>query len=91
MATCKSCGARVFWLLTNVRKRMAIDWDPVRGGNVQIVESGGYREARVVEAEPGVLRHRAHFASCPAAKELRRKGPLPAERQADLFGKDRAS
>lgn len=62
------CGRGIWWAVTPAGKRMPLDCDPVDGGTVD-VSSG---KAVVVKGEPGVLRYRPHFASCPLAARFRK-------------------
>lgn len=72
MATCKSCGAEVWWKLTKNDKRMPVDPVPSDQGNVQLVgDLAIVLTAEQLEQNTGPL-HRSHFATCPEAKSHRR-------------------
>jgi hypothetical protein len=63
-----TCGRGIFWAVTVAGKRMPLECQPVPGGTVDL--STG--KAVVVKGEPGVLRYRAHFATCPDAAKFRK-------------------
>lgn len=73
---CQSCPALVFWAWTVNGKRMLVDAEPVRGGNLRI-EQRDHREplALVVSRHLafGQQLYQSHFASCRAATAHRRK------------------
>lgn len=82
--TCRSCGAPIRWERTSSGKRIPLDADPARGGNVDVVWIGGERvavvlgpaDAAAAEVDGHVL-YRAHFATCPDAATHRRRPPDP--------------
>ena len=64
------------WALTEAGKRMPLDPDPVDGGNIVLTreaESNGTPLAAYVPADPGVMRHVSHFATCPNADQHRKR------------------
>jgi len=70
ISECRSCGAPVYWAVTNTGRRMPVDSRPHPDGNLLLVEEKG--ELRVyVRANDGP-RYRPHFATCPHSKEWRR-------------------
>lgn len=75
---CRSCGAPIFWAKpVGGGSFMPIDADPVaEGGNIAIVD-GAAQVFRGTLLEPplpeGAPRYVSHFATCPDAKEWRRK------------------
>lgn len=76
MAACRSCGAPVVWVLTEGGNRMPVDPDPVEGGNIVLTrenESDGTPLAAYAKADPGVMRHVSHFATCPSAAQHRER------------------
>ncbi len=70
MATCKSCGAEIFWAKTTGGKNMPLDANPAMNGNIALDGD----TARVVEPDMGALdaRYTSHFATCPAASQHRK-------------------
>lgn len=64
---CRSCGARITWLLTSKGKSMPVDAEPAAGGNLQIGDDG---VVTVVKAGEGT--HVSHFATCPSAAAHRK-------------------
>lgn len=82
MNTCRSCGARIRWVVTTAGKRIPLDEDPVDGGNVLLHEAIDGREpiATVVGKSVGPSlfgddgpRYVSHFATCPDADQHRRR------------------
>jgi hypothetical protein len=76
MDKCRSCGAKVFWVITQKNKRMPVDPEPVENGNLEIHDQGQYRPPLAIYVSvkpPGVLRHISHFVTCPNAKAHRKK------------------
>jgi hypothetical protein len=78
VSQCSSCRAAIIWATTPRGKNISLDVAQVAGGNVEL-RSG---VAFVVKPEPGVVRYRSHFATCPNAGEhrqprLRREPPAP--------------
>lgn len=73
-AACKSCGARIVWVITAAGKKMPLDDRHHADGNV-LVKNGIAR----VYNDPdhpdlkakGVVRRRSHFATCPDASRWR--------------------
>lgn len=77
MSTCKSCGASIVWALSTGGKRIPIDVEPSRDGNVRLTFDDGAsteRIARVVQKGSLPDLHTSHFATCPQAAQHRRKG-----------------
>ena len=78
---CRTCGAPVIWLHTLSGREMPLDAEPVADGNLVIVNTGQSRyvvPAPKQAPEPDLfrapeLRYRSHFATCPHAKQHRRK------------------
>lgn len=87
MSRCRSCDAQVVWVeteatATKAGRRMPLDADPdqpsraLEVGNGNIVFIGkttgdGTQIVRYVATSAG--RHRSHFATCPKAKEHRKR------------------
>lgn len=77
-ASCKSCGAKVLWTITESGKRMPVDFDPHPEGDVQLTRGADEhgapawrsRYVRRGEPRPAVTR-RSHFATCPHASRHR--------------------
>lgn len=75
MSTCRSCGARITWLETDGGKKIPVDEDPVPYGNIVVIGGmahviGTRDVSELAFVEP---RYRSHFATCPQAKEWRRR------------------
>lgn len=73
MPECKSCKARILWVKTEKGGTMPLDEVPVAVGTISLVEG----VARVVPKEERESSPRlfftSHFATCPQAKQHRRK------------------
>lgn len=69
---CKSCGAKIIWIQTRRNKWIPVDYEPVfaKGGEKNVFRNDGkmYRSA-----PEGAEVYITHFATCPNAKEHRRK------------------
>lgn len=82
---CGSCGATIRWAITCQRKRMPIDPEPTRRGNVVLQPGTGPKGEdiayvlageRLAEAKAaGVELRTSHFATCPQAAEWRSANP----------------
>jgi hypothetical protein len=84
MSRCRSCDAPIRWAKTAAGKRMPLDVEPVRTGNVQLGHVGGEEVAIVVGPADAVAAQAAgheiytsHFATCPNAAAHRR-APSPS-------------
>lgn len=77
-ATCRSCGAGIWWTVTADGKKMPVDEEPVTdGGNVVLaLAPDGTLKSRVLkdseEAPEGHRLYKSHFATCPQRDEHRR-------------------
>lgn len=56
MTTCRSCGARIMFLLTAAGRRIPVNFDTVQPEDTHL----------------DLTRHIAHFATCPQAEHHRR-------------------
>lgn len=77
--SCKACGAPVMWVESvKNEKAMPIDPLPHPRGNVRLEALGSGLIAHVVpkSAPAPAKAYRSHFATCPAAGQLRRRGHL---------------
>jgi len=73
IATCKSCGARIYWCVTTTGKRMPVNATESASGNLLLeLQPGGELLARYVS--PGEGTHTSHFATCPHAAQHRGHG-----------------
>lgn len=80
-STCRSCGARLLWAITEKGRSIPLDRNPVPDGNIEIEEfEEGPPMSRVVsrqrELSPGLFpatRYKSHFATCPEASQHRRR------------------
>jgi len=80
MSGCRSCPARVRWVLTETGARMPLNWDPDPAGNVVRVTTDDGPRARVLgPAElaklPAGRRFMPHWATCPGAANHRKAKP----------------
>lgn len=73
-ATCRSCHAPIWWLVTEAGKRMPVNPTPDPSGNLA-VKGCGFLGFRVLKADEdlaaGETRHVSHFATCPSADKHR--------------------
>ena len=82
MSTCKSCGARIIWCVTEQGKRMPVDRQPSNDGTVHVFECPedgtdmcevlGDILKRELAREQGEFLYKSHFATCPNAKQHRK-------------------
>jgi hypothetical protein len=74
---CRSCGAALVWLETVHGKWLPLDVGPADDGNVVLSSAGKAMVLSPAAAEQarqtGAKRYRTHFASCPNAKDWRRR------------------
>ena len=72
--TCRSCGAPIVWVETELGTPMPLDVEPCPDGNIT-VEGGKARvlRATLFEQPPAGPRFKSHFSSCPHADMHRRK------------------
>lgn len=75
---CRGCGAEMRWALTDKGKGIPLDPEPVADGNLVLDSEAadGRPVVRYVRKgeDTGILpRYVAHFATCPEAKEFRKK------------------
>ena len=74
MSLCRSCGADVLWATTVVTgKAIPLDADPVDDGNVVIRNGSAHVLSKNNPVRSDETRYRAHWATCPNAKEHRRR------------------
>ncbi|MHB8867457.1 MAG: hypothetical protein ACYC6T_08120 [Thermoleophilia bacterium] len=82
MATCKSCGVEILWVVTKSGKRMPLDAEPHPAGNIVIddVLPPHTPTAHVLDGHALGLAWAAkvpvrfsHFATCPEAAQHRRR------------------
>lgn len=88
MSLCKTCGARIVWCRTDTGKRIPVDPEPCRDGNLVLVSGDLLPTVRSVgraEYKPGQALYQAHFASCPERKTRRKKPPGPVVFTEPLF------
>ena len=77
---CRSCGAAVIWAETILGRRMPLDYEPTKDGNIIL----GMRHDNVPLAlvqtaqalarlkEKGEMLYTSHFATCPSGKKWRK-------------------
>jgi hypothetical protein len=74
---CKSCNAPIFWARTDKGRAMPLDLKPVAGASIIVTGPTTDLRAHVLkdgEVDHGFVRYTSHFATCPQAKQHRRKG-----------------
>jgi hypothetical protein len=67
-ATCRSCGASIFWVVMPSGKRMPVDTVPSPRGTV-VLDGNGCGH---VDTGPGRAKFTSHFATCIHASKHRR-------------------
>lgn len=80
IARCRSCGAAIFFVVTDKHENMPVDLDPTKDGNLSITEGIPKPTAVVLTLgqaagmrAAGLPTYKSHFATCPYADEFRRK------------------
>lgn len=77
-AACRSCGAEIVWCLTEMGRKMPVDYEPTDDGNVMKLwdDASGNHVIRVMRPDDewpaGRKRYVAHFRTCPNADEWRK-------------------
>lgn len=66
VSTCRSCGARVIWTVTENGKRMPVDEAPAQGGRF-VLELDGETVVARYAAPPNGAGYASHFSTCPNA------------------------
>lgn len=76
---CRSCNARVAWVITEAGKNMPIDFADVPDGNVIVdrverTQWGSSIHVRTLhkDEETEALRYVSHFVTCPDRREHRK-------------------
>lgn len=72
MAHCNSCGAELLWVRTEAGKATPLDAQPTDNGNIAVVDGVAHVCYDLLDDDAG-LRYTSHFATCPDAKEHRKK------------------
>ena len=71
--TCRTCGAKIIWAVTDKGHNIPIDPTPRPDGNLMLCEDGAVLLAiPVCEGDNPTERYVSHFASCPDAAVHRR-------------------
>jgi hypothetical protein len=71
---CNSCGAEIFWVVTEAGRRMPVDAKPVENGNIMVTDDGKASYSKGADLfQPGP-RYVSHFATCPDGAHWRTKG-----------------
>ena len=78
-ANCRSCHAEIVWCRTSTGRLMAVDADPVDGGNVYA--NGWSHDPRPIPTvvvtsipdKPARTYYEAHFVGCPQRDQWRRR------------------
>ena len=63
MSKCKGCGAEIKWIRTENNKNMPLDLELI---TIYIVDVAGF--PRLAKG------HQIHWATCPEAKQFKKKG-----------------
>jgi hypothetical protein len=75
--TCKSCGAKLLWVVNASGRRNPLDRDPSPAGNVRLLPDGTCRVVPKADLEAataaGEELRTSHFATCPGAASFRRR------------------
>lgn len=77
--TCRSCGAPILWVKTNLGNKTCLNAEPVEGGNVVIETVDKEDVARTLKRDllnqenPAGPRYVSHFSTCPDAKKHRKR------------------
>lgn len=79
MSKCKACGAEIKWIRTVTGKMMPVDtkqvsyrYDP-QGTLTLLTMDGRVITKAVLDLNSDDFGYVSHFATCPAAKEFRRR------------------
>ncbi len=67
MATCKGCGAKIIWAITDRGKRMPIDEKSQSGFTIN------YDSVDKAHANGPLNFHLSHFATCTVPDQFRKK------------------
>lgn len=77
---CRYCPAEFIWAETENGSAMPVNIEPAADGNVYVAHIGGRPHAFVLAADQlahartvGTVLHLPHFATCPRAKEARKR------------------
>jgi hypothetical protein len=78
IAACRSCDAAIVWATSSGGKPMPVDAEVSDDGNVELSMQPGLFVGPVATVVTGPTlfgkpRRKAHFASCPAAEQWRRR------------------
>lgn len=88
VATCDYCPAAIVWANTG-RAMMAVNPDPVPGGNVVLVPRAVGSPQAIVTTDrkyrPDLPRYVPHMADCPGAATVRRERKPPAPKQTETL------
>jgi hypothetical protein len=72
---CRSCEAAILWAVTTKGSLMPVDADPHPDGTLVLIDNHGELFVRhpspMFDADKPL--HRSHFATCPDAKEHRKR------------------
>lgn len=71
---CKSCGAPIRWAKTPSGSSVPLDAEPVASGNVALRSDGIAIYLKAGEPRPAGATFVSHFATCPDAKQHRKRG-----------------
>lgn len=78
---CRTCNARIIWVITRAGKNMPVNAEPSTGGNIELRYSGRTYPLAIVlsqraaaeQAAAGVGLHISHFVTCPDAPAWRKR------------------
>lgn len=77
LSKCSSCGAEIFWALTDKGKRIPMDAEPVKlPGLFVLMKQGSLLRASSAGSRGDVVPalYQSHFATCPNAASHRGQG-----------------
>jgi hypothetical protein len=77
---CRTCGASIWWVITENGKRMPLDTKATPGGNIHLYDGTAYvldvkGQAIVEHRGNGDPLYTSHFATCPQADAHRKRAP----------------
>lgn len=71
MSACSTCGAPIWWAVTEAGKGIPIDAEPRPDGNM-VLGDKGMRPHLPLFDDDAMPRYVSHFATCPQADQHRR-------------------
>ena len=78
LSICKGCGFAIRWFTTSGLKKMPVNPQPIRfipgNGPETFVTKDGKVQRGKRDAKGSEVGYISHFATCPAADQLRKRG-----------------